>query len=55
VFALTCTGYILMAIPLEERDLIRSLGERYAQYRRQVPMLIPSLRRRKVVEQQSAA
>ena len=55
VFALTCTGYILMAIPLEERDLIRSLGERYAQYRRQVPMLIPSLRRRKVIEPQSAA
>lgn len=55
VFALACTGYILMAIPLEERDLIRALGERYADYRRQVPMLIPSLRRRKTIEGESVA
>lgn len=44
VFAVMTTGYILVAIRLEERDLVRHLGARYAAYRRQVPMLIPRLR-----------
>lgn len=35
------TVYILVAIPLEERDLVRQLGERYLSYQRQVPMLVP--------------
>lgn len=37
--------YILFAIRLEERDLLTALGEDYAAYRREVPMLIPALRR----------
>jgi methanethiol S-methyltransferase len=41
VFALATTGYILMAIQLEERDLMRAHAE-YAEYRRRVPMLVPS-------------
>lgn len=41
LFAAAMTAYILVAIQLEERDLVRQLGERYVQYRRQVPMLIP--------------
>jgi protein-S-isoprenylcysteine O-methyltransferase Ste14 len=41
LFAAAMTGYILIAIQLEERDLVRQLGERYVEYRRQVPMLIP--------------
>jgi protein-S-isoprenylcysteine O-methyltransferase Ste14 len=44
VFALATTGYILIAIQLEERNLAEAHPE-YAQYKRKVPMLIPSFRR----------
>lgn len=43
LFAAAMTAYILIAIQFEERDLVRQLGERYAAYRRQVPMLVPLL------------
>ena len=42
-FALMTTGYILIAIRLEEHDLVSEHGARYAEYRRQVPMLVPRL------------
>jgi methanethiol S-methyltransferase len=42
LFAVMTTAYILIAIQLEERDLVRAHPE-YASYRQQVPMLIPRL------------
>lgn len=47
LFAVGATGYILVAIPLEERDLIATFGDRYRRYREQVPALIPRIFGRK--------
>jgi protein-S-isoprenylcysteine O-methyltransferase Ste14 len=41
LFAVATTGYILIAIQLEERDLIRMFGDQYRRYRSQVAMLVP--------------
>ncbi|HCU53132.1 MAG TPA: hypothetical protein DIC36_02225 [Gammaproteobacteria bacterium] len=42
VFALATTAYILVAIQLEERNLVEEHPE-YSGYRRQVPMLVPRI------------
>jgi protein-S-isoprenylcysteine O-methyltransferase Ste14 len=47
LFAAMTTGWILVAMQLEERDLVTALGARYAAYRETVPMLVPGLRRRR--------
>lgn len=47
VFALMTTAYILVAIQLEERDLLDAFGRDYAEYRRRTPMLIPRILRRR--------
>ena len=46
VFAVVTTAYILIAIQLEERDLVAAFGDTYVEYRRGTPMLIPRLWRR---------
>lgn len=46
LFSVATTAYILLAIQFEERDLVRQFGDRYRDYRRSVPMLIPSFRKR---------
>ena len=45
LFSVATTAYILIAIQLEERDLVREHGESYEAYRRSVPMLVPFTRR----------
>jgi protein-S-isoprenylcysteine O-methyltransferase Ste14 len=41
VFALATTGYILIALQMEERDLMAQIGQAYRDYRQRVPMLLP--------------
>jgi protein-S-isoprenylcysteine O-methyltransferase Ste14 len=45
VFAAATTAYILVAIQLEERDLVAEHGVAYVRYRQSVPMLLPGRRR----------
>jgi protein-S-isoprenylcysteine O-methyltransferase Ste14 len=46
-FAAMTTAYILVAVQLEERDLVISHGDEYREYQRRVGMLIPRLNRSK--------
>jgi protein-S-isoprenylcysteine O-methyltransferase Ste14 len=43
LFAGMTSAYILIAIQLEERDLVRAFGETYRQYRKHTPRFIPQL------------
>ena len=41
LFAMATSGYIMIGIYLEERDLIALFGDQYRRYREQVSMLVP--------------
>ena len=51
VFALATTAYILIAIQWEERDLAEEHGRVYENYRRKVPMLIPTGKKKDTFEE----
>lgn len=55
VFALGATGYILVGVWFEERDLVAQFGERYRAYRKEVPMLLPRLGRERAARKGRAA
>ena len=42
LFAIVVTAYVLVALQLEERDLLAYHGEEYSAYQRQVRMLMPA-------------
>ena len=54
-FAAGTTAYILIAIRIEERDLVRAIGVSYEEYQQQVSMIIPIPKTRKEVRSNNSA
>lgn len=54
VFAVLCTGYILVGASLEERDLVKLLPE-YKLYKKQVPMFVPAIGSKRELNIQSGS
>jgi protein-S-isoprenylcysteine O-methyltransferase Ste14 len=54
LFALVCTVWIMFSILLEERDLVRYLGEPYRNYRGRTSMILP-IPKRPAQDQEPAA
>ena len=55
IFAVVTTVYILVAIQLEERDLVNIHGKTYERYREEVPALVPFTKGRATPDAPSAA
>ncbi|MFK7975881.1 MAG: methanethiol S-methyltransferase [Halioglobus sp.] len=49
LFALLCTAYIFIGIYLEERDL-KAAHPDYADYQKNVPMIVPGLRKKRATQ-----
>jgi len=47
LFAILTTGYIIVGVQIEERDLVRFLGEKYENYRQRTPAFIPFVKPRR--------
>ncbi|MBX2815006.1 MAG: hypothetical protein KTR24_03375 [Saprospiraceae bacterium] len=45
MLSLGMTGYLYLGMYLEEIDLVREFGDRYLEYKKRVPQLIPFLKR----------
>lgn len=54
IFALGMSGYILIGIHYEERDLETFFGDDYRRYRERVPMLIPTAKAHETIRQRPA-
>ena len=54
LFAGLTTAYMLVAISVEERDLVDHFGEKYLKYQRQVGALFPRFRKGQTVASQLA-
>ncbi|HEU4747958.1 MAG TPA: hypothetical protein VFS56_05610 [Gemmatimonadaceae bacterium] len=54
LFAITTTVYILVAVQLEERDLLAHFGNAYTEYRARVPAFIPFATGRRTNARESA-
>lgn len=48
IFAMAMTIYTVIGVKMEERDLVANHGERYVRYKKQVPGIIPSLRKKEL-------
>jgi protein-S-isoprenylcysteine O-methyltransferase Ste14 len=44
LFAVATAVYVVLALQLEERDLLREFGAAYQAYRQRVPMLLPGMK-----------
>ncbi|MFI5393022.1 MAG: methanethiol S-methyltransferase [Myxococcota bacterium] len=49
LFAAALTGYMALAVRIEERDLVRFFGSVYEEYRERVPMFVPRISLRAMV------
>ena len=55
LFAALATGYILVAVKLEERDLVAEFGDEYRSYRESTPAFVPRLGRGAGAEAEAAS
>ncbi|MHC4470588.1 MAG: methanethiol S-methyltransferase [Planctomycetota bacterium] len=55
LFACVTTAYIFFGIKMEERDLLKMLGDDYRRYHARTPMLLPGLKKMRVTPESGGA